>query len=106
MSQIEDIGALVRSVPVPEQTNEPDITVVSLDLHEGGFVVRCEVGGDRGLMPGGFTTLDLRDNRYTRYEQADAGEDFIAYAPAIPAEAEWLKVYTNPETHIDLPQSE
>jgi hypothetical protein len=34
----------------------------------------------------------------------DSGEDFIAYSPAIPAEAEWLRAYTSPETHIDLGQ--
>jgi hypothetical protein len=105
MSQIEDIGALVRSVPVAEQTNDPDITVVSLDLHEKAFVVRCEIGGSRGLLLDGLTAADLRDSLGTRYERAGEGEDFIAYTPAIPAEAEWLKVGTSPETHIDLVKS-
>ena len=101
----DEIGAFVRSVPVPRQTNDPDITVVSLDLHENGFVVRCEIGGSRGLIPIGPESLDLRDSIYTRYERVDSGEDFIAYSPAIPADAEWVKVYTSPETHIDLARS-
>jgi hypothetical protein len=91
-------------VPVPRQVNDLDIAV-SLDLHEEGFVVRCEIGGSRGLLPVGPVSLDLRDSLYTRYERAGEAEDFIAYKPAIPGEAEWLKVYTNPETHIDLGQS-
>jgi acyl dehydratase len=39
------------------------------------------------------------------YERAGHGEDFITNKPAIPADAEWLKVYTSPETHIDLAES-
>jgi hypothetical protein len=39
-----------------------------------------------------FVALDVRDNLGSRYERAGHGEDFIAYTPAIPAEAEWLKV--------------
>ncbi len=101
----EQIGALVRSVPVARQENDPAITVVALDIHEEGFVVRCEIGGDRGLLVNGPEALDLRDSFYTRFERAGHGDDFIAYTPAIPAEAEWLKVYTTPETHIDLGQS-
>ena len=45
----DEIGEFVRSVPVPSQVNDPDITVVSLDLHTDGFVVRCEIGGSRGI---------------------------------------------------------
>ena len=105
MSNDEHIGTFVRSVSVPRQTNEPDITVVSLDLHENGFVVRCEVGGGGRLQPDGFVALDLRDSLGTPYERAGHGEDFIAYTPAIPADADWLKVYTSPETHIDLAES-
>lgn len=101
MSHREDIGPLVRSIQIPAQANEPDITVVSVDLHEGGFVVRAKIGGRRGLAPSGPVSLDLRDSLYTRYERVDNGEDFIAYA-AIPREAEWVKVFTVPETHIDL----
>jgi len=102
VSHDEEIGTLVRSVPVPPQANEPDITVLSLDLHTGGFVVRCKIRGSRGLMPNGPVSLSLRDSLYTRYERAGHGEDFIAYTPAIPADAEWVKVYTRPETHIGL----
>lgn len=101
----EQIGEFLRSVVVPSQDNEPDITVVRLDLHANGFVVRCEIGGSRGLVTVGPVSLDLRDSLGTRYERAGDGEDFIAYTPAIPAEAEWLKVYTSPETHINLGQS-
>ncbi|MGZ6757313.1 MAG: hypothetical protein ACXVFF_12075 [Gaiellaceae bacterium] len=43
MSHDERIGALVRSVAVPGQSNEPDIAVGSLDLHENGFVVRDQI---------------------------------------------------------------
>jgi hypothetical protein len=102
----EEIGALVRSVQVPRQTNDPDITVVSLDLHENGFVVRCDLGEGERLRPGGLIALDLRDDLGTRYERAGSGEDFIAYTPAIPAETEWLRVGTSPETHIDVLPSE
>jgi hypothetical protein len=98
------VRALVRSVPVPRQINDPKVTVVSLDLHESGFVVRCEIDESKGLIPIGPVSLDLRDSLYTRYERVDSGEDFIAYAPAIPAEAEWVRVYTNPETQIELAQ--
>jgi hypothetical protein len=105
VSHDEHIGAFVRSVPVPRQANDPDITVVSLDLHRDGFVVQCEIGGSRGLTPTGPVSLDLRDSLYTRYERVGHGEDFIAYKPAIPADADWLKVYTSPETHIDLGES-
>lgn len=77
----DEIGAFVRSVPVPRQTNDPDITVVSLDLHENGFVVRCDVGGRRGLLPDGIVATDLRDSLSTQYERAGHGEDFIAYTP-------------------------
>jgi hypothetical protein len=102
VSRDEPIGAFVRSRPVPRQTNDPDITVVSLDLHENGFVVRCEVGEGERLQPGGLVALDLRDNLGTPYERAGHGENFIAYVPTIPTEAEWVKVGTTPETHIDL----
>lgn len=106
MSLDEEVGALLRSVPVPRQANDPDITVVSLDLHTAGFVVRCEIGSSWGLLLNGPVSLDLRDSLYTRYERAGHGEDFIAYTPGIPAEVEWLKVYTTPETHIDLAESD
>jgi hypothetical protein len=76
-----------------------------MDLHENGFVVRCEVGEGERLQPGGLVALDLRDDLGTPYERAGHGEGFIAYAPAIPAEAEWLQVGTSPETHVDLMQS-
>jgi hypothetical protein len=102
VSHDERIGALVRSVAVPRQSNEPDIAVGSFDLHENGFVVRCEIRGDRGLSLVGPVSLDLRDSLYTRYERVGDGVDFVAYTPAIPAGAEWLKIYTVPETHIDL----
>ena len=98
----EQLGAFVRSVHVPRRTNDPEITVVRLDLHKNGFVVRCEVGDPGGLRPSALVSLDLRDSLTTRYERARHGDDFIAYKPAIPAEAEWLKVFTTPETHIDL----
>jgi hypothetical protein len=101
MSESE-IGPLVRSIPVPPQTNDPDITVASLDLHANGFVVRCKIGQRQSLGPVGFASLDLRDSLGTRFEHAGHGEDFVAYTPAIPPEAEWVKVYTRPETHIDL----
>jgi hypothetical protein len=97
-----EIGKLVRSVQVPRQRNNPDITVVRLDLHENGCVVRCEIGETTRLTPGGPVSLDLRDSLYTRYERAEVGQDFIGYTPAIPQDAEWLKVLTRPETHIDL----
>ena len=102
MNQYGEIGPLVRSIAVPRQENDPAITVVRLDLHENGFVVQCEIGGSRGLMPGGPVALDLRDSLVTPYERAAVGVDFISYVPGIPADAEWLKVYTRPETHIDL----
>ena len=102
MSHREEIGALLQSIPVPRQQNDPDITVVRLDLHTNGFVVRCEIGGNSQLRPGGLVALDLRDSLNTRYERGEVGEDFISYAPAIPESAEWLKVLTRPETHIDL----
>jgi hypothetical protein len=102
MSTYGEIGPLVGSIAVPRQENDPDITVVRLDLHESGLAVRCEIGGTRGLMPGGPVALDLRDSVSTPYERAAVGADFISYVPAIPADAEWLKVYTRPETHIDL----
>jgi hypothetical protein len=101
MSESE-IGPLVRSIPAPSQTNNPDITVVGLDLHEGGFVVRCKIGEGQSLGPVGLASFDLRDSLGTRYEHAGYGEDFVAYTPAIAAEAEWVEVYTQPETHIDL----
>lgn len=106
MSEHEALGALVRSLPVPRQDNDPDITVVRLDLHEDGFVVRCRIGGSRGLTPGGPVALDLRDSLSTRFARASSGDDFISYVPAIPPDAEWLKVYTRPETHIDLSRPE
>jgi len=102
MSAYREIGPLVRSIAVPRQENDPVITVVRLDLHENGFVVRCEIDGSRGLTPGGPVALDLRDSLNTPYERAAVGVDFITYMPAIPADAEWLKVYTRPETRIDL----
>ena len=104
MSAHNQIGVLTRSLPVPPQANDPDITVVRLDLHESGFVVRCRVGGGRSLTPGGLAALDLRDGLGTSYQRAEVGGDFISYVPAIPAEAAWLKVGTRPETHIDLGQ--
>jgi hypothetical protein len=105
MSRIEEIGLFVRSVPVASQVNDPDITIVSLDLHTDGFVVRCKIGGDRGLLPNGPVALDLRDSLYTQYERLGMGDDFIVYRPAVPADAEWVKVYTVPETHIGLLES-
>jgi hypothetical protein len=98
----EKIGQFVRSVPVPPQVNDPDITISGLDLHTDGFVVRSKIGGDRGLLPNGPVSLDLRDSLYTRYVRVGHGEDFMVYTPAIPADVEWVKVYTVPETHIDL----
>jgi hypothetical protein len=106
MSDLEGVGAFVRSVPAPSQSNEPDITVLRLDLHEDGFVVRCEIGGDRGLKPNGPVALDLRDSLYTRYERARSGGDWISYTPAIPPDAEWITVLTVPETRIALAQSD
>lgn len=102
MSEQQGIGEVVRSIPVPRQENDPAITVVRLDLHTNGFVVRCEIGHTRGLMAAGPVALDLLDSLYTRYERAEVGEDFISYTPAIPASAEWLEVLTRPKTHIDL----
>lgn len=102
MSYQEKLGALVQSIPFPRQQNDPDITVVRLDIHTNGFVVRCEIGGSSGLRPGGPVALDLHDSLNTRYERADVGEDFISYTPAIPENAMWLKVLTRPETHVDL----
>jgi hypothetical protein len=102
MTKQGEIGKFVRSAQVPRQKNNPDITVVRLDLHEKGFVVRCEIGEATRLTPGGPVSLDLRDSLYTRYERAEVGQDFISYTPAIPQDAEWLKVLTRPETHIDL----
>jgi hypothetical protein len=100
-----EIGGLVRSIAVPRQENDPDISVVRLDLHTNGFVVRCEIGGSRGLRAAGPVALDLRDSVYTQYERAEVGEDFVSYTPAIPANAESLNVLTRPETHIDLAAS-
>jgi hypothetical protein len=102
VTDAEQIGALVRSVTVPKQGNDPDITVRRLDLHAHGFIVRCEVGRGTKLKPAGLVAIDLRDSLYTRYEEVASGEDFVAYKPAIPSEAAWLKVFTKPETHIDL----
>jgi hypothetical protein len=101
----DEIGALVRSVSVLRQTNDSGITVVSLDLHTAGFVVRCDIAGGKSLLASGLVAMDLRDSLNTRYERAGNGEDFIAYKPTIPGEAAWLKIYTRPETHIDLGQS-
>jgi len=99
-----EIGALVTSVQVPAQTNDPDITVVGLDLHEAGFVVRCKIGGSASLdRVGAFVGIELRDSVATHYERAGSGQDFIPYKPAIPPEAEWLEILTVPLTHIDLP---
>jgi hypothetical protein len=100
--EAEQIGALVRSVPVPKQANDPDITVRCLDLYTEGFVVRCDVGSGARLKAAGLVALDLHDSLYTRYEQVASGEDFVSYQPAIPASAEWIEVHTKPETHIDL----
>lgn len=102
----DDLGPLVRSVTVPRQTNDPDITVTRLDLHAHGFVVRCEVGRDERLRTGALVALELRDSLYTRYEHAGSGNDFVAYRPAIPAEAEWVQILTVPETHVDLSDGE
>jgi hypothetical protein len=102
MTKQGEIGKFVRSVQVPQQGNNPDITVVRLDLDENGFVVRCEIGEATRLTPGGPVSLDLRDSLYTRYKRAEVGQDFISYTPAIPQDAEWLKVLTRPEMHIDL----
>jgi hypothetical protein len=102
MADLEQIRALIRSVAVPKQATHPDITVRRLDLHEEGFIVRCEVGRGARLKPGGIVALDIRDSLYTPYTEVDSGKDFVAYKPAIPAEAEWLKVFTSPETRIEL----
>jgi hypothetical protein len=97
----EEIGAFVRSVPVPRQANDPDIVVVELDLHEDGFVVRCEIGGG-SLGPVGLIAVELRDSLATPYEHTGSGSDFVKYKPAIPANVEWVEVLTKPLTHIDL----
>jgi hypothetical protein len=102
MSAQPGIGEFVRSISVQRQKNDPDITVIHLDLHACGFVVRCEIGEGKGLMPGGPVALDLRDSLSTCYERAEVGLDFISYTPAIPADAEWLEVLTRPKTLIDL----
>jgi hypothetical protein len=104
MSHDEEIGAFVRSVPVPPQANDPDVTVVRLDLHTDGFVVRCEIGGGR-LGPVGLVAVELRDSLSTPYDHAGFGSDFVKYKPAIPANAEWVEVLTTPKTHVDLVES-
>jgi hypothetical protein len=101
MSHDEEIGAFVRSVAVPSQSNDPDITVLRLDLHTDGFVVRCEIGGGGSLKPG-LVALELHDGLNTPYEHAGFGENFVSYKPAIPAGAEWVRVGTVPETHIAI----
>ncbi len=102
LSNSEQIGGLVRSVDVPTQTNDPDIIVQRLDLHEEGFVVRCKVGSGARLKAAGLVALDLHDNLYTRYEQVASGESFVSYRPAILPTADWIEVHTNPVTHIEL----
>jgi hypothetical protein len=52
MTMQGEIGKFVRAVQVPRQGNNPDITVVRLDLHENGFVVRCEIGEATRLTAG------------------------------------------------------
>lgn len=98
----QEIGELVRSVPVTPQTNDPDITIVSLDLHTHGFVVHREVGDKVRPSPPGLIALELRDSLDTEYAHVASSAGFVSYRPAIPARADWLKIYTVPETHIEL----
>jgi hypothetical protein len=100
----EEIGPLVRSIAVPPQANDPDITVVAVDLHESGFVVRCVVGEGATLRPS-IAALDLYDSQWNSYSGIGHGEDFNFYKPAIPAGTDWLKIRTVPETHIVLSDS-
>lgn len=104
VSYEDEIGPLIRSVPVTAQSNDPDITVVALDLHEGGFVVRCSVGKEAKLRPP-LASLDLYDSQWNSCAGIGHGQDFNVYAPALPAGIAWLKIRTVPETHIVLSDS-
>src|SRR5947208_3331871 len=96
------LGDLVRSIHVPTQEDGAEIMVTAVDLHQRGFVVRCRVEGEHRLQPVGLVSLELFDDLSTRYEHADAGEDFIEYAPAIPQDAALLTILTKPPTIVPL----
>jgi hypothetical protein len=97
----QEIGQLLRSVSAPAPAPGAGIKVLRVDLHENGFVVHSEIGSGAPL-PEGLVALSLRDSLSTPYERVESGPGYIAYRPAILAEAEWLKIFTKPETHIDL----
>ena len=100
MSHNEEVGTLVRSVPVPPQVNDPDITVLSLDLHTDGFVVRFKSSGE--LPTDGLTSMRVRDGLGTPYEHVGQGDGFDVYRPAIPAHAKWVEVLTKPPTRVAI----
>jgi hypothetical protein len=104
---VEDVvGALLRVLPAP-QNRYDEIRLVSLDLHERGFVIRWEAepgsaGAQAAMSPTPLMALTLHDDLNTRYERVGGAHGFNLYRPAIPPEATWLNVTKRDEVVLFL----